>query len=112
MKGVYPIMTRKAHAVFLWLHAIDQKEEDRPRCFHYNVSQEDIVKEMDLTAKFKVGDPVQLAKLTVRRIVGRKWNFEHGMFAYIVEGSRPDQNWTMLEEEVERRIKGATEEHA
>ena len=112
MRGVWPIMSRKPHPVFLWLYAIDQKEPDRPRCFHYNISQEDIVKEMDLCAKFKVGDAVQVGKLSMRRIVARKWDFQRGMFAYMVEGGRPDRNWTMLEEEVERRIKGATEEHA
>lgn len=112
MRGVWPIMSRKPHPVFLWLYAIDQKEPDRPRCFHYNISQEDIVKEMDLCAKYKVGDAVQVGKLSIRRIAARKWDFQRGMFAYMVEGSRPDRNWTMLEDEVERRIKGGTEEHA
>ncbi len=112
MRGIWPIINRKPHPVLLWLYAIDEKAVDRPRCFHYNVSQEDIVKEMDLSAKFKVGDTVQIGAFSVRRILGRKWDFERGMFKYTVEGARPDRSWTMLEEEVERRIKGATEEHA
>ena len=112
MRGSHPIMSRKPHPVLGWLYTIDQKEKDRPRCFHYNVSQEEIVKEMDLTARFKIGDAVQLGPLAMRRIIARKWDFERGMFKYSVEGTRPAREWTLLEEEVERRIKGATEESA
>lgn len=105
-------MNRRPHPVFVWLYAIDQKDPTGPRAFHYNVSQEDIVKEMDRTARFKVGDAVQVGSFSARMILARKWNFERGMFAYRVEGARPDRNWTMDEDELERRIKGVTEEHA
>jgi hypothetical protein len=67
---------------------------------------------MDLTAKYKVGDAVQIGSFSMRRILARKWDFERGMFKYMVEGSRAGRDWAMHEDEVERRIKSATEEHA
>ena len=110
--GVWPIVARKPHPVLLWLYVIDQKQVNGPRAFHYNVSQEDIVKEMELCAKYKVGAAIQIGAFNMSRIMARKWDFERGMFKYMVEGTRAGRDWTMHEDEIDRRIKTATEDHA
>ena len=94
------------------MYVIDQKQVNGPRAFHYNVSQEDIVKEMELCAKYKVGAAIQIGAFNMSRIMARKWDFERGMFKYMVEGTRAGRDWAMHEDEVERRIKAATEDHA
>ncbi|MBK9764649.1 MAG: hypothetical protein IPO87_15190 [Flavobacteriales bacterium] len=52
---------QQAQPVLLWLYPIHAKEADQPLVDHYNVSQVDIVKEIDLFCRSKVGDTVELA---------------------------------------------------
>lgn len=110
--GIWPVVFRRQHPVYVWTYTVHVKSPDAALQIHWNVSQEDIVREMDLSARYRVGKSVQLGPFQTRRILGRKWDFARGQFNYTVEGSRPDRNWMMGEDELERRLKAATEEHA
>jgi len=94
-----PIKNRKEHSVFGWLYTVHHRNGSALVVWA-NVSQEDVVREMERTAKFKIGDTVQIGPFVARRIIGRKWDFESGAFRYTVEGSRPDQNWVVDEDEL------------
>lgn len=107
-----PIKSRKQHPVYGWTYVIHEHVKGSGLVIWANVSQEDVVKEMDLWAKFKVGDPVQIGTFNVRTVIGRKWDFQTGTMKYVIEGSRSGRDWTMDQDELERRIKAATEEHA
>ena len=76
--GIYPIITKKPHPVLGWLYTIHAKAKDQALVIHYNVSQEDIVKEIELFCTFKVGDSVELGPFNRRSILGRKWDFGRG----------------------------------
>jgi hypothetical protein len=45
-------------------------------------------------------------------IQGRKWSFEQGTFVYIVVGAREGREWSVAQEELEKRILAAEEENA
>jgi len=105
--GIYPIITKKPHPVLGWLYTIHAKAKDQALVIHYNVSQEDIVKEIELFCKFEIGDSVELGPFARRRIVGRKWNFQTGTMVYILEGNRPGRELSMDQQELIRRIEAA-----
>ena len=69
--GIYPIVSKKPHPVLLWLYTIHAKAVDQALVIHYNVSQEDIVKEIELFCKFKIGDTV-VARVTVKELKTEK----------------------------------------
>lgn len=111
-RGVWPIVWRGSHPVLIWVYTIHEKPKDAPLNIHWNVSQADIVKKMDEVAKYKPNQHVQLGPMNRRRIIARKWSFERGMFFYLIEGSREGREWSMAEDELEKRIHAAEEEHA
>jgi len=80
---------------------------DQAMIIHYNVSQEEIVREIDLRCKFKVHDTVELGPFARRTILGRKWDILKGDVVYALEGSRPDRNVDMDQTEMIRRTEGA-----
>ena len=105
--GVFPIVAKKEHPVLVWLYTIHVKQADQALVVHYNVSQEEVVQEMDLFCRFRVGDTVELGPFARRRIVGRKWNFQRGTMVYSIEGNRPGRDLGMEQEELYRRIQAA-----
>ena len=107
--GIYPIITKKPHLVLGWLYTIHAKAKDQALIIHYNVSQEDIVKEIELFCTFKVGDTVELGPFNRRSIVGRKWDFGRGTMIYLLEGNRAGRDLPMEQEELVRRIEAAGE---
>ena len=98
--GIYPIVTKKPHPVLVWLCTIHAKAVDQALVIHYNVSQEDIVKEIELFCKFKVGDSVELGPFNRRSILGRKWDFGRGTMIYLLEGNRAGRDLSMVQTEV------------
>jgi len=102
--GIYPIISKKPHPVLLWLYTIHAKATDQALVIHYYVSQADIVKEIELFCKFKVGDTVQLGPFNRRSILGRKWDFRTGTMIYVLEGNRAGRDLPMEQEELVRRI--------
>jgi len=105
--GIYPIISKRPHPVLVWLYTIHAKAADQALVIHYNVSQEDIVKEIELFCKFKIGDTVELGPFARRGIVGRKWNFQTGTMVYVLEGNRPGRELSMDQQELIRRIEAA-----
>ena len=73
--GIYPIISKTPHSVLLWLYTIHAKAADQALVIHYKVSQEDIVKEIELFCKFKIGDTVELGPCNRRSILDRRWGF-------------------------------------
>jgi len=105
--GIYPIVSKKPHPVLLWLYTIHAKAVDQALVIHYNVSQEDIVKEIELFCKFKIGDTVELGPFNRRSILGRKWDFGKGTMIYLLEGNRAGRDLAMEQAELVRRIEAA-----
>ena len=87
-----------------WIYTINEVRDGGPVVMWKNVSQEEVVREMDLSAKFRVGDAVQVGTWGARYIRRRKWNFIRGAFAYAVDGMRDGRDWWMEEHEIERRV--------
>ena len=90
--GIYPIRAKRAHPVLIWLYTIHTKAPDQAMTIHYNVCQEEIVREIDLRCQFKIHDTVELGPFARRTILGRRWDFLKGDVIYALEGSRPDRN--------------------
>ncbi|HQX31774.1 MAG: hypothetical protein IPF95_05085 [Flavobacteriales bacterium] len=107
--GIYPIISKTPHPVLLWLYTIHAKAKDQALIIHYNVSQEDIVKEIELFCRYKVGDSVELGPFARRRIVGRKWDFQTGTMVYQLEGNRQGSEVSMDQQELTRRIEEAVQ---
>jgi len=105
--GIYPIRAKRAHPVLIWLYTIHTKAPDQAMTIHYNVCQEEIVREIDLRCQFKIHDTVELGPFARRTILGRRWDFLKGDVIYALEGSRPDRNVYMDQTEMIRRIEGA-----
>ena len=105
--GIYPIISKTPHPVLLWLYTIHAKAKDQALIIHYNVSQEDIVKEIELFCKFKIGDTVELGPFNRRSILGRKWDFGKGTMIYLLEGNRAGRDLAMEQAELVRRIEAA-----
>lgn len=111
-QGIWPIMWRGPHPVLGWLYTIHEKPKEGPLHIHWNVSQADIVRAMEERALFKPDQRVQLGPMMRRKVLARKWSFERGSFFYLIEGARAGQRWSVEEEELDRRIKTAEEQHA
>ncbi len=113
MGGVWPITARKAHPVLGWLYTIHEKRTDAGLVIHYNVSQEDLVHEIDLVCKFKINDPVRIGAFNVRHVVGRRWDFQNGRIIYQINDSlRTGRAHYMDQNELIARIRANEEEHA
>ena len=113
MQGVWPVTSRKPHPVLLWLYTIQEKAEHRPLCMHYNVSQEDVVNTMAAFAAYKIGEVVPVGPYHVRHIKARKWDFHRGTMFYLLEDRGGKGRPVAIEqEELQRRVHAATEEHA
>ena len=113
MNGIWPIVGRKPHPVLLWLYTIHEKRKDAGLVIHYNVSQEDIVKEIDLFCQYTINCAVQLGATHVRYVVGRKWSFEGGTVVYAInDARRTGRTIYMDQEKLSERIRGLAEEHA
>jgi len=112
MNGRWPIASRKEHPLFGWLYVIHEKRNDLGLVIWANVSQEDVVRQMEAAALFRVGALLELGPMMNRRIVQRKWNFQKGAFTYLLEGSRPGREFPMEEEDLLVRMKDAQEKTA
>ncbi|MBK9175732.1 MAG: hypothetical protein IPM46_05215 [Flavobacteriales bacterium] len=106
-RGIWPIRWRGPHPVLLWLYTIHEKQEHQPLHIHWNVSQADIVRAMEERAAFKPRQMVQLGPMVRLRILKRKWSFERGCFFYLIEGARQGREWSLEEEELIKRVRGA-----
>lgn len=104
--GVWPVSSKQAHPVLGWLYTIHTRNEVNGLIIHYNVSQEDIVREIDLHCTFKVGQTVELGPFARRRIMRRKWDFQRGEMVYFIEGPREGREWGVHQTELVRRIAG------
>src|SRR6188768_4246888 len=109
MGQLCPIEERHQHERLGWMYTLKEQREGGAVVMWRNVSQEDIVKEMDLSAKYRVGDVVEVGAFSARRILRRKWNFIKGCFTYSVEGMREGRDWHMNEDEIERRVSKTTQ---
>ena len=105
-----PIKARKEHPVYGWTYTLHDQRPGNALVIWANVSQEDIVKEMDLSAKYRVGEAVQVGQWGARFIRRRKWNFKRGEFTYVIDGMRDGRDWWMGESEIERRVRTSTEQ--
>jgi len=105
MNGTWPIVNRSAHPVLGWLYVIHEKRNVEGLVIWANVSQEELVREMDRHARFQVGDRVRLGPMVRRAIVARKWNFGTGTMCYKLEGARPGREHVLDQEELLARIK-------
>ena len=98
--------------MFGWLYVIHEKRGDVGLVIWANVSQADVVAQMEAVARFPVGALLELGPMMNRRIVQRKWNFQTGAFTYLLEGSRPGREFPMDEEELIARVKDVREKSA
>ena len=112
MAQLCPIKAKKPHPVYGWVYTIHEKRKEMGLVIWANVSQEEIVQEMDRFASFKPGVDVQIGAWNTRKVLARKWDFEKGTMIYTVSGSREGKHWTMDQEQLLARINAATEEHA
>lgn len=102
--GIWPIVHRKPHPVFGWLYTIHEKSGHLT--VWANVSQEDIVRKMEAVARFRVNAMVELGPLQRRRILQRKWNFEKGVFTYLIEGNHAGRDFAVEEDRLVEQVKG------
>lgn len=102
--GVWPVVHRAAHPVFLWLYTVHQRTPDHALVIWCNVSQEDILREMERIAKFPVGSQLDLGPFNQVTVLKRKWDFEKGQMHYIISGKRPGREWRVAEAELITRI--------
>lgn len=112
MGGLWPIAGRRAHPVFIWLYTIHEKRPDMGLVIWANISQEEIVREMGLFARFKPGDRVRIGSWDARKVLSRKWDFDKGTMHYSIEGMRAGKELTMDQDQLLARIKAAAEETA
>ncbi len=112
MGGLWPIAGRKPHPVFIWVYTIHEKRKEMGLVIWANVSQEEVVREMDAFARFKPGDHVRIGAWGVRKVLARKWDFDRGTMRYSVEGPREGKHWTADQGQLLARIKAGEEEHA
>lgn len=105
MNGTWPIVNRSPHPVLGWLYVIHEKRHGDGLVIWANVSQEELVREMEKHARFRVGTHVRLGPMTSRTIVARKWNFITGTMCYKLEGGRPGRELVLDQEELLERIK-------
>lgn len=73
--GIYPRRGKRLHPVLIWLYTIHTKAPDQAMIVHYNVCQEEIVREIDLRCQFKVHDTVELGALCPARHTGAQVGF-------------------------------------
>ena len=95
--------------MLVWLYTIHARTPYDGLVIHHNVSQEDIVREIDLRCKFRVGATVELGPFARRRITKRRWDFAKGDVLYFIEGAREGREWSVGQEELIRRIAGQQE---
>lgn len=107
-----PIASCKPHPVFGWLYVLHEKRNTEGLVIWVNVSQEEIVEAMRATARYAVGDLVELGPCLSRRIRARKWNFSTGSFTYLIEGAREGRDFAMDEAQLTERIRAAAERPA
>lgn len=105
--GIWPIVSRKEHPVLRWLYCIHQKHNGL--IIWANVSQEDIVRNMNEVALFKVHQTVYLGPFQQRTILQRKWDFERGCFVYFLEGNRPGREFAFSEAQLVEKVKAVEE---
>jgi hypothetical protein len=112
MGGLWPIASRKAHPMLGWLYVIHEKRDNMGLVIWANVSQEEVVREMDKFARFRPGSPVRIGAWNTRKVLTRKWDFERGTMVYTIEGPREGRPWQADQDQLLARIKATEEEHA
>lgn len=103
-RGIFPITSKRPHPVLHWLYTIHVRHKDQGLVVHHNVSQEELVQEMQLHMRFKIGESVELGPFARRLILGRKWQFQQGTVIYKIEGPRPGRELYMEQQELIRRV--------
>lgn len=93
--------------MFKWLYTVHQHNPDRALVIWCNVSQEDILREMDQVTKFPVGSQLDLGPFNRVTVLKRKWDFEKGQMHYLISGKRLGRDWQVAEEDLIARIKAA-----
>lgn len=97
-QGVRRIEARRAHSVLGWLYSIQEQQFGGALVIWCNVTQGELVTEMDAFARWKVGERVHVSRKHPAKIIARKWNFQSGTFDYHVEGI-PDQPGLVMDQE-------------
>lgn len=91
------IEVRKPHPVFGWVYTIHEPQVGGPLVIWNNVSQQELVMEMEKFGRWRVGEQVKISRQHNTKIIARKWNFDTGTFDYHIDGS-PDGKVLVMEQ--------------
>ena len=69
-----------------------------------NVSQQELVTEMEEFGRCKVGDHVKISRQHTAMFIARKWNFDAGTFDYHISGAREGRTLVMEQSRLAVRI--------
>lgn len=98
------VEARKAHPVLGWVYTIHEPVIDGPLTIWNNVSQQELVAEMEKFGRYRVGEQVKISRKHTTKIVARKWNFNTGTFDYHIDGSPDGQTLVMEQSKLAARI--------
>lgn len=98
------IEARKSHPALGWLYTIHEHLVGGALVIWCNITQQELVMEMDLFARFRVGDAVQISKKHLTKVVARKWNFSTGTFDYHIDGAPDGRKLVMDQDRLAARI--------
>lgn len=84
------IEARRSHPVLGWLYTIYEQQFGGALVIWCNITQEELVREMEVFGRWKVGEQVMISRKHIAKVIARKWNFTTGTFDYHVHGI-PDQ---------------------
>lgn len=98
------IEARRAYPLLGWLYTIHEQQIGGALVIWCNITQEELVKEMVLFGRYRVGEQVRISRRHITKVVARKWNFDTGTFDYHIDGAPDGRKLVMDQERLAARI--------
>jgi hypothetical protein len=98
------IEARKEHPVLGWLYVIHERQAGGAMVIWSNITQEEVVAEMDRFGRYRVGEHVRISRSHITKVVARKWNFTTGTLDYHIDGAPDGRKLVMDQERLAARI--------
>lgn len=96
--GIRRVEAHRPHPVFGWLYTIHEQQLGGALVIWCNITQKELVHEMDAFGRWKVGEQVRVSRKHPAKVIARKWDFRAGTFNYHISGI-PDQPKLVMDQE-------------